>query len=444
MDNSVSVKKRVAFAFIIVTICLFTACTMSLTVMDDHLDPVETRDVKEKPESVQPGLLEDVQEKADSAEREPTTKPHQLRLAVVGDLMVHGPQLRAQLQTDGTYDFHNNFDFIKPWLQSSDVVVGNLETTFAGSAQGYSSFPRFNTPDAFGEALRDAGFDGVSTVNNHSIDTGTLGFFRTLMVLEKMGIEVMGTRSHKTDEYWSLFVHDEIVLGITAVSYETPRAYGRRTLNALLIPEELDGLINSFDYHTWEEDLLPVKEQLEAMKEAGADITAVMIHWGEEYQLRHNRWQETIANELAAAGADLILGSHPHVLQPVRPIQRDPEGPTTWVVYSSGNFISNQRFEILKRHEPEDGAIFFVDLIKNPGNGSVEIKNVSYQPTWVHRYWENNKLVYEILPLAEALKQPEQYKLLSSDSLHRAQNSLKRTITQWHNIPLANFPGTEP
>ena len=444
MDNSVSLKQWAAFALIIVTICVLTACTMGLTVMDDHTDTVETHVTKENPESAQQVQPDDFQEKINSQESEPATEPHQLRLAVVGDLMVHGPQLRAQLQSDGTYDFHNNFHFIKPWLLSADVVVGNLETTFAGTTQEYSSFPRFNTPDAFGEALWEAGFNGLSTVNNHSIDTGPQGFFRTLMVLEELGIECMGTRNHKTDDYWQLFTHDEIVLGITAVSYETPRAYGRRTLNALLIPEELDGLINSFDYHTWQEDLLPVKEQLVAMKEAGADITAVMIHWGEEYQLRHNQWQQTIANELVAAGADLILGSHPHVLQPVRPIQRDPEGRTAWVVYSSGNFISNQRFEILKRHEPEDGAIFFVDLTKDPDNGSVEIMNVSYQPTWVHRYWENNKLVYEILPLIEALDQPEKYKLLSSDSLHRAQKSLKRTTAQWYNLTLATFPGTEP
>ncbi len=425
--------------------CLFlTSCTMGLTVVDERLDTIDTEPVIEATKETLPlyphGSVDSSLQQVTNVK----TAPRQLRLAVVGDLMVHGPQIRAQQQSDGTYDFHNNFHFIKPWLQSSDVVVGNLETTFAGSSQKYSSYPRFNTPDAFGEALFEAGFHGVSTVNNHTIDTGSQGFFRTLTVLKELGIKNMGTRSHDTNEYWQLFIHDEIVLGITAVSYETPRAYGRRTLNALIIPEELKGLINSFDYHTWEDDLVSVKEQLQAMKEAGADITAVMIHWGEEYQPQQNQWQETIANELAAAGADLILGSHPHVLQPVRPIQREAEGRTSWVVYSSGNFISNQRFEILKRHEPEDGAIFFVDILKDPVNGSVEIQDVSYQPTWVHRYWKNKQLVYEILPLTEALNQPEEYNLISSDSLIRAQNSFERTTTQWHNLSMLPLPVTEP
>ncbi len=360
-----------------------------------------------------------------------------IRLAVVGDLMVHGPQLKAQLQADGSYDFHRNFDFVRPWLKGSDLVVGNLETTFAGQERGYSSFPQFNTPDAFGEALVAAGFHGVSTVNNHTIDTGSPGFFRTLSVLESLGIKTMGTKQETDHLFWEIYTINEISVGITAVTYETPRAYGRRTLNALLVPKELEGLINSFDYNNLEEDLEPVKTQIQGMKEAGADLTAVMIHWGEEYQSTHNQWQEKIANELIAAGADVIVGSHPHVLQPVRPVRREAEGSTSWVVYSLGNFISNQRFEILKRHEPEDGAILFVDIIKDLQHGQTSIETVSYQPTWVHRYSEEGKMVYEILPLVEALASPEAYHLTSEDSLHRAHNSLARTTDTWHNLPLA-------
>lgn len=444
MGKTIGLKESAAACVICLAVILLTSCTMGLTVMDEKTDAHETMLVEENMKEDATLYLDGIQDSAIQFEPIPEAKSKHLRLAVVGDLMVHGPQLRAQQETDGSYDFHNNFDFIRPWLQSSDVVVGNLETTFAGQDQGYSSFPRFNTPDAFGEALLEAGFHGVSTVNNHTIDTGVQGFSRTLTVLDDLGIKRMGTRRNEEEEFWHLFAHDGIVIGITAVSYETPRAYGRRTLNALLLPEELDGLINSFDYHTLETDLMSVKEHLVSMKEAGADITAVMVHWGEEYQLRQNQWQERIANELAAAGADLILGSHPHVLQPVRPIQRESERPTSWVAYSMGNFISNQRFEILKRHETEDGAILFVDIIKDPGNGSVEIKNVSYQSTWVHRYWENDKLIYEILPLAEALKEPEKYNLLSNDSLLRAQNSMDRTTGKWYNLPVSQLPVIEP
>jgi poly-gamma-glutamate capsule biosynthesis protein CapA/YwtB (metallophosphatase superfamily) len=363
-------------------------------------------------------------------------EPERLRLAVVGDLMVHGPQIRAQQQSDGSYDFHNNFDFVRPWLQEADIVLGNLETTFGGEERGYSSFPRFNTPDAFGEALKEAGFTAVSTVNNHTIDTGSEGFFRTLKVLEQQGLTAIGTRASQEEPHWHLFTENGITLGVTAVSYETARAYGRRTLNALLIPRELEGLINSFDYDTLEADLVPVKEQLSAMKEAGADVTAVLIHWGEEYQQHQNQWQERIANELAAAGADLILGSHPHVLQPVRRIQHDSESPPSWVVYSLGNFLSNQRYEILRRHEPEDGAILFVDLVRYPDHLVAEIEGVSYQPTWVHRYDQGDGMIYEIVPLIEALDSPETYHLVTEESRRRAENSLERSLDLWDNLPL--------
>ncbi|MDW7672446.1 MAG: CapA family protein [Bacillota bacterium] len=378
---------------------------------------------------------------ADTESSEPAgmtpKKPERLRLAVVGDLMVHGPQIRAQQQSDGSYDFHNNFDFVRPWLQEADIVLGNLETTFGGAERGYSSFPRFNTPDAFGEALKEAGFTAVSTVNNHTIDTGSEGFFRTLEVLKQQGLTAIGTRDSQEEPYWHLFTENGITLGVTAVSYETPRAYGRRTLNALVIPRDLEGLINSFDYHTLEADLVPVKEQIAAMKEAGADVTVVLIHWGEEYQQRQNPWQARIANALAAAGADLILGSHPHVLQPVRSIQRDPESTPSWVVYSLGNFLSNQRFEILRHHESEDGVILFVNLIRDPDHQVTIIENVSYQPTWVHRYGRDGGMVYEIVPLIEALESPEAYHLITEESRRRAENSLERSLAVWDNLPLA-------
>lgn len=364
-------------------------------------------------------------------------EPQHFRIVAVGDLMVHGPQIRAQALADGSHDFHNNFDYVRPWLTQADLVLGNLETTFAGSEQGYSSYPRFNTPDAFAAALKMAGFTAVSTANNHTIDTGASGFFRTQEVLRQHQLGFVGTRSSTTEEYWQLYTANGITVGVTAVTYETPRVGNRPALNGIPIPDEVTDLVNSFNYSRLAEDLEPVKQQVRAMKQAGADITLVMVHWGEEYQRQPNQWQQHIAREWAAVGADILLGSHPHVLQPVETLRQADDGGITWVAYSLGNFISNQRFEILKRHDTEDGAMLVIDLIQSPESAKVTVDRVSYQPTWVHRYQGDEGLVYEILPLPEALAAPEAYGLLSTDSLKRAAASYERTRSLWLDLPLA-------
>ena len=364
-----------------------------------------------------------------------------MRMAVVGDLMVHGPQIRAQFQPDtGTYDFHNNFDYVRPWFREADLVMGNLETTFGGETRGYSSFPKFNTPDAFAEALREAGFSLVSTVNNHTIDTGAAGFYRTLEVLDANMIKAVGTRAAVTEPFWELISHNGITVGVTAASYETPRAFGRRTLNALLIPENLEPLILSFGYENLENDMAPVLRQFREMRDAGADVTAIMIHWGEEYQTQPNQWQRRIAHQLASAGADLVLGSHPHVIQPAAKLQPDEEGPVAWTAYSMGNFLSNQRFEILRRHDTEDGMVLFVDLIRDPVHGLVEIEQISYLATWVHRYTKQGNLVYEILPLPHALEDPVPYGLVTPESLNRATASYERTRERLSMLEPAEAP----
>lgn len=358
----------------------------------------------------------------------PAPKLKDINIMAVGDIMVHGPQLKAQYDSASkTYDFRNNFKHVKGYFEASDLVIGNLETTFGGEALGYSSFPMFNTPDALAEALRDAGIDVVSTANNHTFDTGKEGIIRTLEVLEQNEILAVGTRRHREEKGYCVTEVNETKVGITAYTYETPRWGQHKTLNALKIPKDVEPLIDSFGYEYLQEDLLKISERIGQMRHEGAELVIVYIHWGNEYQRRANAYQKQIAEVLADFGADIIFGSHPHVLQEVELLQSSHRDSPTLVVYSLGNFLSNQRYEILSNRYTEDGLMINVKLQKDFATNKISLKEVSYMPTWVHRFHRSGKAEYEILPLFDALAAEEDYHLISKDSKWRAGNSLKNT-----------------
>ncbi|RQD78522.1 MAG: CapA family protein, partial [Candidatus Syntrophonatronum acetioxidans] len=322
----------------------------------------------------------------------------------------------------------NNFEFIKPYLEKSHLALANLETTFGGRERGYSGYPLFNTPDALASGLKFAGFDVISTANNHSLDTGREGLVRTLRVLEEENLPAAGTRSTPEEKGYVIKNIEGIKVGISAYTYETPRYQGRRTINGIALSPELEKLIDSFGYETLEEDLQDMKKRVERKKEEGAELIIFYLHWGEEYQREPNSYQEKIARELSTYGVDIIFGSHPHVLQPVEFVEGEG-GHQTLVVYSMGNFISNQRYEHLGTRYTEDGIIVNVTVKKDFLENQVFIEEVSYIPTWVHRYDRGGRWVYEILPLVDALENKAVFNLNSENSIWRAQNSLENTLS---------------
>ncbi len=358
-------------------------------------------------------------------------------IAAVGDVMVHSPQYKAQYrQETGTYDFTNNFRFIKPYLLRADLALANLETTFGGEAIGYSGFPRFNTPDSLAGALKDAGFNLIITANNHTIDTGINGVFRTIDVLRERGLQAIGTRKPEDEKSYIVKDINGIKIGFSAYTFETPRVSGKKTLNGIIVPQEYEDLIDTFSYQDLGAGLPKIKERIEALREEGAEFIVLYLHWGEEYQREPNRAQRKIASTLANYGVDLIFGSHPHVLQPIEYVQSDDGSKATLVFFSLGNFLSNQRYERLKKKYTEDGAIVYVEVKKDLHTGEVFIAGFSYLPTWVHKYTKKQRLVYEILPLNDTLGNFEYYNLLTGESIRRAVNSKRNTVNLFKKPPL--------
>ncbi|MGI6747881.1 MAG: CapA family protein [Anaerovoracaceae bacterium] len=342
-----------------------------------------------------------------------------LEICSVGDIMVHKPQIQAQYDSDSkTYNFDNNFEYIKEYIKQSDLALCNLETTFAGGK--YTGYPIFNAPESLATALKKAGFDVAITANNHIMDKGLSGMKRTLEIVRGEGMHTVGTHLDGEKEYIILDVKG-VKIGVIAYFYETSTIDGTiPTINGNVISKEAWPLLCTFNYYTLEDDLLKIEQSIKDARTDGAEIVICYFHWGEEYQRSPNEYQQYIAHNTAAYGADIIFASHPHVLQGIEIITHEERKVP--VFYSMGNFISNQRAETLNNRYTEQGMIANVKLEFMKSTGQILSVETSVIPTWVDKYKKNGKDIYTIIPLyGDFSKNPS---LVESGHYPRAEQAL--------------------
>ncbi len=300
-------------------------------------------------------------------------------IAAVGDIMCHLKEASVS-RVQGGYDFFPLFQYVEPYIRKADISIANLETVLAGREKGFTGFPLFNSPDEFCEAAAKCGFNVLTTANNHCIDKGINGLERTIDIIEQNGVFQTGTYRTEEDSKEILILNAKgIKVAILAYTYG---------VNGLYIPKDKKYSVNLIDFEKIESDI-------EEARSRNADKIIVSIHWGEEYQRYPNKYQKSIADKIFSAGADIILGSHPHVLQGIEmPEYEDINGKTKkkLIIYSMGNFIANQ-FNAHTR----SGVILYIKLIKNHFTNETEILQVSFEPTYI----ANGSLV--ILPVREAI-----------------------------------------
>ncbi|PAB60941.1 CapA family protein [Anaeromicrobium sediminis] len=351
-------------------------------------------------------------------------KNKEIDIVAVGDIMVHGPQLRAQYDLKNKlYSFEDNFKYIKKYIERADIALCNLETTLLGY-EPYTSYPKFNSPDNLVDALKNSGFDIISTANNHSFDTKAIGMFRTVDVLLNKGLDVIGTRNDNYNKDYIIKEVKGVKVAFTSFTYETKKYGKNKTINGIVLPKKYETYINTFSYYNLENDLKKMEKIIKKMKKEKVDLIIFFFHWGNEYHNQPNEHQKLIAKKLSSYGVDIILGSHPHVIQPITIIKNE-FGKETAVVYSMGNFLSNQRYENVKNRSAEDGIVVDFKIIKSY-KGEVSIKKISYIPTWVYKRYINGKRDYKILPLIH--NNNELKKLVGEEAnLNRALNSRKNT-----------------
>jgi len=304
-----------------------------------------------------------------------------LRIVFAGDIMGHDSQIAAaRVDATDSYDYTDCFKYLKPFLQETDIAVGNLEVTHGGPP--YKGYPQFSSPDELTDALLDAGFNIMVNANNHALDRGKAGLERTREVLDEKGMILTGSfvsPDQKKLSYPLILEKNGILLAMLNYTYGT---------NSLVA--ETPNIINYID-------TLLIWQDIQKAKLVAPDFIIACVHWGKEYQREENTTQRSIADFLFRQGVDAIIGSHPHVVQPVRfeqqgSLYRQP------VVYSLGNFISNQR----NRYR-NGGIIFALELEKTD---STRIIGLDFLPVYVHKPEFDGKFSFLLVPcgLSNAIK----------------------------------------
>lgn len=351
-----------------------------------------------------------------------------IKITAVGDILLHEEQLKAQFNSQTKkYSFSNNFTHVKPYIQDSDLAIANLETSLTRNESNCSGYPVFRSPIAITDALMDAGFNIIAAANNHILDGGKEGFFTTNEVLKEKAIDYMGIKKDSKDESFIIKEVKGIKVGIANYTFENSSSKKYKAINSVKVDKNIENLIDTFNNNFLEDSLEQMKQRVKLMKDKGAELIVFYIHWGEEYKREPDKYQKELAQKLSDIGVDIILGSHPHVIQPMEFIKSQSGGKETLVVYSMGNFISNQRYEILKQRYSEDGIIVNITVAKDMNSNNISIGEVSYISTWVNKYEEDNKYVYEIIPIQDGLKDKEKYNLTTEEVVWRAENSEKNT-----------------
>ena len=310
----------------------------------------------------------------------------EIKLMFVGDIMGHGPQIKsAEIVKEEVYDYRPCFEYVRPILQEADLAIGNLEVTLPGKPP-YHGWPNFRSPDDLADGLWYAGFDLLTTSNNHSNDAGKNGVINTIKTLKEKGFYHTGTYRNalEKDLTHPLIVYKKgFKLAFLNYTYGTDLKKHR--------PPTVVNLI----------DPTQMRKDLRIARRMKADAIFVLIHWGREYEIEESSAQREMAMELLEWGADLVIGSHPHVVQPIVEYpMKNKKGlrKTKLVSYSLGNFISNQ-----KKTNTDGGIILEIDLVKNQETKVTEIKDHHYIPVWRYiQKTKNDKKTFYTLPISIA------------------------------------------
>ena len=302
-----------------------------------------------------------------------------ITLLFVGDLMQHTEQIKAAKTPDG-YDYSDCFKHVKEEISRADVAVANLEVTLGG--QPYRGYPAFSAPDEFLYAIKDAGFDVLVTANNHCLDRGKKGLERTVLMLDSLQIPYAGTyvdSDERLERYPLLIEKNGFRIALLAYTYAT---------NGL--SPTAPTIVNYIDKEQMKEDILVARRM-------NPDVIIACMHWGVEYRSLPEKAEKELADWLIEQGVDHVIGSHPHVLQPMEVKADTQVNDKHLVVYSLGNFISN-----MSKVHTDGGAMVKLELKRLWG--ITRLEKCSYSLVWTSRPVLSGKRNYELYPADYIMK----------------------------------------
>lgn len=296
-----------------------------------------------------------------------------LTLLFAGDMMQHDGQIKAAATGNGTYDYSECFAYVKDEIEAADVAIANLEVTLGGAP--YKGYPMFCAPDEFAAAIKDAGFDVLTTVNNHCCDTGRRGLGRTLNVLDSLGIPSLGTyrdAQDKADRYPLLVEKNGFRIALLAYTYAT---------NGLPVPEPY--VVNLID-------TVQIKQDIAKAKAMEPDAIIAFMHWGVEYTLRPVASQQWQADWLLRNGVSHVIGGHPHVVEPIE-MRTGADGEGHLVVWSLGNYISN-----MTKDTTFGGLMVRLKLEKD---STTRVSSADYSLVWTSRPQVSGRRPHRVYPV---------------------------------------------
>ncbi|MFS8540954.1 MAG: CapA family protein, partial [Tissierellales bacterium] len=282
-----------------------------------------------------------------------------------------------------------------------------------GGEKAVSGYPMFNSPVETLAALKNTGFDILNTNNNHALDQGKQGLINTIDHIKSYGMKNIGTYKSREDDH--ILIEEVNGIRIAFLSY----CYGYNGLEGFLTEEEKSYMVSEID-----EDR--IKNEILEAKSRGVDLISVIIHWGNEYQRSPSEYQVELGRKMVEWGANIVFGSHPHVIQKSEIIEH--EGKNNFIIYSMGNFISNQRKATMGNKYTEDGIMVKIHVEKDLNNGDTNIIDIEYLPTWVRKYEKNNKVKFEIIPIKDFLNNDELLSDLDSIERSRIKESYETTM----------------
>ena len=337
-----------------------------------------------------------------------------VKLKAFGDIMAHMAQIQySNNKGGGEYDFSDQFTYLKDFVKDSDIAIGNYETT-TNPDLPIAGFPRFNAPAAYLRDLKDTGFDIVSTANNHSMDTELDGVFSTMEAAKEAGLDYVGSFKDKSDKILFKEVNG-IKVGFLAYTY------GCNGRENLIVPREE---VENLGYLSDEDQ---IKKDIGRAKAQGADFVVVYPHWGIEYQSMPNEAQISLGRKMVDWGADLVIGNHPHVVEPVEIYQAE-DGREGLIAYALGNFISYQNYENNKDIRVEHSLALEIDLEKDLTSGKKKIADVTFHPIWVGTYYNDYGISIKNHLTEDFLEGGKFYDLVNENQRARIQQAHDMTL----------------
>jgi len=332
---------------------------------------------------------------------EPERIEKEITLSAIGDILIHD-RVYDDAETDDGYNFMPMLNQVEPILNDTTITFANQETMLGGEEMGLSGYPAFNSPVEIGDALQEVGVDVVSIANNHTLDRGEEAIQNAIKYWEEINMTYTGAFKDEADrDQIRVYDTDEgISVAFLAYTYGT---------NGIPVPDGKDYLVNFIDKTLIEDDIAEAKKQ--------ADVTVLSLHFGEEYERMPNDEQKDLAQFAADRGVDIVLGHHPHVLQPAEWVE-GKDGDETFVIYSLGNFLSGQY-----EHYRRIGGIAKLTIKQTitEDEETIEVVDPQFMPTYVHDQDENN---YEVIPMYQLSN-----KKLKDANKHYEE--IKEHLAQW-------------